>query len=259
MVLGLAGLMMVAIGCGGSRSRPPPSLFEDVHLVSGIAAENGDGTFNAVIEIPAGTTAKYQVDHESGLLFWEERDGELRRVDYLGYPGNYGMIPRTLQPRSDDPSVEGGDGDPLDVLVLGDPVERGDVLRIQVLGLLRLLDEGERDDKVLAVRLDDPERLFREVANLEELDARYPNLRQIIELWFVSYDPGSGSEAQGWLDRDEALEVLAEAVAAYETHRAEGSANALRPASPPSGEAAEGTAVQDTRSSDEPTDPPTSE
>jgi len=55
---------------------------------------NLDGTLNAVIEIPAGTNAKWEVDSKTGILSWEIKDGKPRMVKYLGYPGNYGMVPR---------------------------------------------------------------------------------------------------------------------------------------------------------------------
>ena len=73
-----------------------------------------------MIEIPTGTTAKWEVVKPSGELRWEFDQGRPRVVRYLGYPGNYGMIPRTLLPKE-----EGGDGDPLDVVVLGPAVPRG--------------------------------------------------------------------------------------------------------------------------------------
>src|SRR5512138_660118 len=78
---------------------------KDLNLYVDIPALNPDGTVNAVIEIPAGTNAKFETDTATGRIFWEFKKGKPRIVDYPGYPGNYGMVPRTL----------GGDGDPLDV------------------------------------------------------------------------------------------------------------------------------------------------
>ena len=57
-------------------------------------------------------------------MIWEFKDGKPRIVKYLGYPGNYGMVPKTLLPEN-----LGGDGDPLDVIVLGPQVERGSVIK----------------------------------------------------------------------------------------------------------------------------------
>ena len=78
-------------------------------------ARNADGTLNAVIEIPQGDVRKFETDVTTGRLFWELKGGKPRKVAYLGYPGNYGMVPRTL----------GGDGDPLDVIVIGATELRG--------------------------------------------------------------------------------------------------------------------------------------
>ena len=107
---------------------------------------NSDGTINVVIEIPAGTAAKWEVDKKDGSLKWEFKEGKPRIVKYLGYPGNYGMVPQTLLSKE-----LGGDGDPLDVLVLGKMVPRGSVVDAKLIGILKFLDGGEQDDKLLAV------------------------------------------------------------------------------------------------------------
>ena len=86
------------------------------HFISGYAPKV-DNDIQVVIEIPTGTTAKWEVDKSDGLLHWQIKNGNPRIVEYLGYPGNYGMIPRTLLAKD-----SGGDGDPLDVIVLGPPV-----------------------------------------------------------------------------------------------------------------------------------------
>src|SRR3989344_6149065 len=82
-----------------------------------------DNDINVVVEIPSGTVDKWEVDKADGQVKWEMVDNKPRVVDYIGYPGNYGMIPQTILPKK-----LGGDGDPLDVLVLGPPVERGTVI-----------------------------------------------------------------------------------------------------------------------------------
>ena len=86
---------------------------------------NPDGTINVVVEIPTGTTAKWEVTKPSGDIKWEFKSGAPRVVKYLGYPGNYGMVPQTLLPHA-----LGGDGDPLDVIVLAPTVPRGTPVRV---------------------------------------------------------------------------------------------------------------------------------
>ena len=76
-----------------------------------------------LLEIPAGTKQKWEVNKNSGLLEWEEKNGKKRIVKFLGYLGNYGFIPQTL----------GGDGDPLDVIDLDESKPRGSVVETKLL------------------------------------------------------------------------------------------------------------------------------
>ena len=92
---------------------------------------------NCIIEIPKNTRAKYELDKESGLLI-------LDRVLYAStyYPANYGLVPRTFC----------DDGDPLDIVVLSQiAVVPMCVLSAKVIGVMRMLDEGHADDKIIAV------------------------------------------------------------------------------------------------------------
>ncbi|MEZ9545333.1 MULTISPECIES: ParB-like protein, partial [Vibrio] len=78
-------------------------------------AASADGIVNAIVEIPTGTSAKWELSKDNDKqVIWEHKKGAPRVVNYLGYPGNYGSIPRTALPKE-----FGGDGDPLDVIVLG--------------------------------------------------------------------------------------------------------------------------------------------
>eukprot|EP00922_Rhytidocystis_sp_ex-Travisia-forbesii_P016130 GHVS01023990.1.p2 GENE.GHVS01023990.1~~GHVS01023990.1.p2 ORF type:complete len:197 (+),score=28.29 GHVS01023990.1:216-806(+) len=98
--------------------------------------------FNCVVEIPKGGKVKYELDKESGLL-------KVDRILYSSviYPANYGFIPRTL----------GEDHDPLDMLVLmSETVVPLSIVRVRPIGLMRMLDQGEEDDKIICVHLDDP-------------------------------------------------------------------------------------------------------
>jgi inorganic pyrophosphatase len=98
--------------------------------------------FNVIIEIPRGSHNKYELDHETGLLF-------LDRVNYSSdfYPIDYGMIP----------STKAGDGDALDVcLFLTNPVPPLTVVKARAIGMISMIDSGEEDNKILAVPTDDP-------------------------------------------------------------------------------------------------------
>lgn len=109
--------------------------------------------FNVVIEIPRGSKVKYELDKPTGLL-------RVDRILYSSviYPANYGFIPRSYCE----------DGDPLDVLVLGnEPVVPLSIMQAKAIGVLSMKDEGEADDKVIAVHVHDP--AFAGIADIEEL------------------------------------------------------------------------------------------
>lgn len=109
--------------------------------------------FTAVIEIPMGSSVKYELDKETGML-------RLDRILYSAvyYPANYGFIPQTLAE----------DDDPLDVLVLSqEAVAPLTLVSARAIGLMTMIDGGKKDHKVLAVAVNDPEyNGFREAAEL---------------------------------------------------------------------------------------------
>lgn len=134
------------------------------HDVS-IGSESPD-IVNAIIEIPSGSRAKYELDKDSGLL-------KLDRVLYssVHYPANYGFIPGTL----------GDDHDPLDVLVLSQiDVQPLCMVRAKVIGVMRMVDTGEGDDKILAVAADDMSVNY--IESIEQLPPHFNfELRQFFE------------------------------------------------------------------------------
>ncbi len=196
-VCGCAVLLLAAALCACAAPRG------GTDYLRGHPALAGDGLIHVVVEIPAGTSEKWEVDKTSGALELEQRDGGPRVIRYLAYPGSYGMVPRTRLPRE-----LGGDGDPLDVLLLGPAVARGSVVRARPVGVLRLLDDGERDDKILAVRTRGP---LSDVTDLTTLDARYPGVRQIVETWFTHYKGPGRIRSGGFADAVEAMAIVEEA------------------------------------------------
>jgi inorganic pyrophosphatase len=123
---------------------------------------------NAIIEIPAGSRAKYEMDKESGLL-------RLDRVLFssVHYPTNYGFIPRTL----------GDDHDPLDILVLSQiDVQPLCIVRAKVIGVMRMVDSGDGDDKILAVAADDIS-----VNYIESVDQLPPHFNLELRQFFEEY------------------------------------------------------------------------
>ena len=183
------------------------TLIGEKNFLNGYEPINSDETINVVVEIPAGSNAKWEVTKPDGRLKWEFKNGRPRVVKYLPYPGNYGMVPRTLLPKE-----LGGDGDPLDVITLGPTRRRGSVVKAKLIGVLKLLDGGEQDDKLLAVLNNSP---FSNVDNLDELDKQFPGVTQIIELWFSNYKGPGQMKSQGFGDVREARKILHKAVEAF--------------------------------------------
>jgi inorganic pyrophosphatase len=109
--------------------------------------------FTAIIEIPMGSSVKYELDKETGLL-------RVDRILYSAvyYPANYGFIPQTLA----------DDDDPLDVLVMcQEPVAPLTMVQARAIGLMTMMDSGKKDHKILAVAIHDPEyQPFREASEL---------------------------------------------------------------------------------------------
>ena len=163
---------------------------------------SSEGYLQAVVEIPAGTNTKYEYNHD--LLRFEPdiRDGKLRRIDFMSYPVNYGFIPSTLMDKA-----RGGDGDPLDVLILAEHIPTGTVLAVQPIGLLKLQDLGEQDDKVLAIPVDTAKRILR-AETWADFQREYSAIRHILECFFLYYDGLGTMLLQGWGDEREALEAV---------------------------------------------------
>ena len=128
--------------------------------------EHAPRTVNAVIEIPQGSRAKYEIDKPTGLL-------KLDRVIYSSfyYPTNYGFIPQTY----------GGDKDPLDILVLSSiSIQPLCLVTARVIGVMQMVDGGEADDKIIAVAVHDPSINY--INNIEELPKHFfEELRQFFE------------------------------------------------------------------------------
>jgi inorganic pyrophosphatase len=161
-----------------------------------------NGCLQAVIEIPAGTNTKYEYNKQ--LLQFEPdiRDGKVRRVQFMSYPVNYGFIPSTRMDKD-----RGGDGDPLDVLLLAEHVPTGSVIDVIPIGLLQLKDLGELDHKVLAIPVD-PEKRIIPATDWQTFQAEYSTIRHILELFFMYYDGLGTMTVMGWGDEKAALEEV---------------------------------------------------
>lgn len=151
----------------------------------------------AFIEIPAGGRVKYEVDAPSGRLV-----ASRTLPDSLAYPANYGMLPCT----------RGGDGDPLDVLVLSEvPLEPGSLILVRPVGVLPMRDNDEQDDKILAVPLPAVDARGRAVTDVEQLPAM--PLAQIRRFFTVYKGPTAGVLLAPWEGATSALATVRSAMA----------------------------------------------
>jgi inorganic pyrophosphatase len=153
------------------------------------------GHFRAVIEIPAGTNKKTEIDHQSGEFKISLRNGQPRNIDFLGYPINYGFVPGTLMDKA-----RGGDGDPIDALIICESVAMKTVIEFIPIAVLRLKDSNELDSKIIAVPANLELRTIC-ATNFIELKTLYPAIMEILVVWFKNYDKANDTtEFIAWED-----------------------------------------------------------
>lgn len=158
-----------------------------------------NGHAQAVIEIPAGTSDKRQYDTTTNTFPVDLRHGKPRRIKFLPYPANYGFIPGTRMDKA-----QGGDGDALDIFVLCAAVPSGTVLEVEPIGIIELLDAGERDDKVIALPVDPVLRTV-EASDITGLPQA---ARDTLVAWLLNYDPEDGAQLVGVKDKAEAMAAI---------------------------------------------------
>lgn len=148
-------------------------------------------TVRTVVEIPKGSSNKYEYDASTGLF-------RLDRALYspMHYPGDYGFIPGTFAE----------DNDPMDVLVLvAQPSFPGCMILVRPVGLLDMVDSNQPDQKVLAVPLRDPR--YDQIHTTSQV---FPHVLREIEHFFAIYKEleGKHTEMKGWLGPREARETI---------------------------------------------------
>lgn len=153
---------------------------------------------NAIIEIPKGSKAKYEVDKESGLI-------KLDRVIYASmyYPLNYGFIPQTL----------GEDHDPLDIVVLTQvEVVPMCLIPAKVIGVMRMIDRGEADDKIIAVAEQDPS-----VSHIIDVKDLPDYLRAELKHFFENYKTLENKKVvvDEFLSKQQAQTILEQSILRY--------------------------------------------
>jgi inorganic pyrophosphatase len=161
--------------------------------------------FTAIVEIPMGSSVKYELDKETGLL-------RLDRILYSAvyYPANYGFIPQTLAE----------DDDPLDVLVLcQEAVAPLTMVNARAIGLMTMIDSGKKDHKILAVAVDDPE--YNGFRDADDLPAHRGTM---LRRFFQDYKllEGKAVEVDKIQPTEATLPIIEEALARYSAQRRRG-------------------------------------
>lgn len=153
---------------------------------------------NAIIEIPKGSKAKYELDKDSGLL-------KLDRVLFsaVHYPANYGFIPRTYA----------DDDDPLDILVICSvDVDPLCIIEARVIGVMHMIDDDEKDDKIIAVARND-----MSVNHIEDLSALPPHTVVELRRFFEDYKKLEHKNVvvEEFFGKQKALAIVRESLARY--------------------------------------------
>lgn len=153
---------------------------------------------NAIIEIPKGSRAKYEIDKASGLI-------KLDRVIYASmyYPLNYGFIPQTL----------GEDHDPLDIVVLTQvEVVPRCLIPSKVIGVMQMIDRGEADDKIIAVAEQDPS-----VSHITDVKDLPDHLRAELKHFFENYKTLENKKVivDEFLSKSQATVIIEQSIERY--------------------------------------------
>ena len=148
--------------------------------------------FAVTIEIPKGQRNKYEMDHHTGRIRLDRR-----LFTSTSYPADYGFVEETL----------GGDGDPLDALVLLDePTFPGCLIRVRALGMFRMTDEAGPDEKLLCVPVGDPRQdHLQDISDVSEFDQL--EIQHFFEV-YKDLEPGKSVEGADWVGRREAEEEI---------------------------------------------------
>jgi inorganic pyrophosphatase len=159
---------------------------------------------NVVIEIRRGERNKYEMDKKTGYLTLDRVNATM-----LGYPADYGYVPMTLC----------DDGDPLDaLLVIDESVPHGVVVPARPIGVLRMIDGGESDEKLICVAADDITK-----DHLEDLADLGPEFPRIVEHYYAHYKDwkkdwaGADVSFAGWGDAAAAKQVVLDSITRYES------------------------------------------
>lgn len=175
-------------------------MYNLIHVLPSFTDEAA-GVINTIVEVSAGSINKYEIITESGQL-------KLDRVGYssLAYPFTYGAIPCTWDE----------DNDPLDVVIVNvtEPLVAGSLVEARIIGVMKFIDGGEVDDKIIAVLNDDKRsdhiQSYKDLGEHWEKETKY-----YWENYKALKKPGTGI-VETFHEKDEALKIVKESMARYE-------------------------------------------
>ncbi|GAA6107399.1 inorganic pyrophosphatase [Tachysurus ichikawai] len=171
------------------------SPFHDIPMY----ADEAQNIFHMVVEVPRWTNAKMEIATKDPLnpIKQDVKKGNLRYVanvfPHKGYIWNYGAIPQTWEDPGHKDCDTGccGDNDPIDVCEIGSRVcSRGEVIKVKVLGVLAMIDEGETDWKVIGINIDDPEA--KDLNDITDVQRLKPGYLEATVDWFRRYKVPDG-------------------------------------------------------------------
>jgi inorganic pyrophosphatase len=158
------------------------------------AGDNAPEEINVFVEIPQGSSIKYEVDKDSGLLFV---DRFLHTA--MSYPFNYGFVPQT----------DAEDGDAVDVLLISSmPVTPGSVVRARPIGMLEMEDEAGMDNKILAVPIKKIDPDYTDIEDINDISEHTKNKIKHFFENMKSLEKGKWVKLKNFLGKDVAVEEI---------------------------------------------------
>jgi len=200
------------------------SFWHDVEYKNAESTEEAP-VYNFIVEIPMGTQAKMEVQKSvaGNPIMQDTKHGAVRFYDYGVTFFNYGLFPQTWENPNfkDEETHTIGDNDPIDVIeISGRKFEMGSVVPVKVLGSLRLIDEGETDDKILVLAMDDPDApSINSIDDFKKVKNTSPDPIDRLIDWLLNYKTMGGSEPNVMTNKNSPTTAVAAVALVEASHK----------------------------------------